>query len=112
MRSTVRSLALGLGTSFRADRARTVGVLVLSIGTSLVGVLTALSLKVIVDAAARGDESGALAGAAAAAAVTGLGMLASASVTRMIFPLKEHTGLLLDQRLVDLAGGTATIDHH
>ncbi|MGH9281966.1 MAG: ABC transporter ATP-binding protein [Acidimicrobiales bacterium] len=112
MGRTLRALGLGLGTSYRADRARTVGVFALSLATALVGVLTAWFLKVIVDEAAQGDETGALAGAAGVAVVVGLGMLASATRTRMLFPLKEHTGLALDQRLVDLAGGTATIEHH
>lgn len=112
MARSLRALALGLRTSLRADRARTIGVMVLSLVTGATGVLGVWALKVIVDAAARGDESGAMAGAALTAAVVGVGMLSSASVTRMMFPLKEHTGLLLDQRIVALAGGTATIEHH
>jgi ATP-binding cassette subfamily B protein len=98
--------------SLRADARRTLAVMTLSLVTGLVGVVTVWSLKVIVDAAARGDESSAVTAALAIAAVTGLGMVAGASVTRMMFPLKERTALLLDQRMVDLAGGTATIEHH
>ncbi|MGH9178214.1 MAG: ABC transporter ATP-binding protein [Acidimicrobiales bacterium] len=112
MGRALRAVGVGLGTSYRADRARTVGVFAMCLVTALSGVLTAWFVKVIVDAAASRDEPGALAGAAGVAVVVGLGMLASASRTRMLFPLKEHTGLALDQRLVDLAGGTVTIEHH
>jgi ATP-binding cassette subfamily B protein len=112
MGRALRGLGVGLGTSYRADRARTLGVFAMSLVTALAGVLTAWFVKVIVDAAARGDESAALAGAAGVAGVVGLGMLASASRTRMLFPLKEHTALALDQQLVDLAGGAVTIEHH
>ena len=112
MRRAGRALAAGLGLAYRADRGRTIGVLTLSMVTSFTGVATAWSLKVIVDAAARGDESGAIAGAGAVAVVAGVGMLAAASVTRMLFPLREHTSLLLDRRLIDLVGGVPTVEHH
>ncbi len=103
---------MGVGLSLRADRWRTLGVFGLSLLRPLVGVLTALFLKRIVDAAAVGDAGGALGGAAAIAGVVAGGMLASTAVTRMLFPLKEHTGLALDERLIDLVGGAATIEHH
>ena len=107
-----RALAAAVRLSLEADRARTAGVFVLSLVASLTGVGTAWSLKVVVDAAARGDEGGALAGAAVVAAVSGLGMLSSASVTRMMFPLREHTALLVDRRVIDLVGGITTVEHH
>ena len=107
----MRALVQGLGISLRADRRRTVAVIALSLVTGVLAVVSAWWLKVIVDAATRHDLSGATAGAVALAVTVGIGMVASASVTRMMFVLKEHTGLLLDQRLIGLSGGTATIDH-
>lgn len=108
----MRALRLGLRASVRADRARTLGVISLSLVTGLSGVMTVWLLKVIVDAVTWGEESTAMSAAVAIAIVTGVGQLASASITRMMFPLKEHTALLLDQRLIELAGSAPSIEHH
>ena len=112
MGNTRRALGLAVATAFRADPWRSAGVLLASVFASVVGVLTAYWLKRIVDAAAGGDESAALAAAVGIGVTAGLGLLARASVTRMLFPLKENTGLYLDRRIVSLVGGIATVEHH
>ncbi|MGH3850527.1 MAG: hypothetical protein ACRDRT_12640, partial [Pseudonocardiaceae bacterium] len=98
--------------AFKADRWRSVAVLVLSGVGSLVGVLGAYWLKLIVDAAAAGKASSAISAAGGMGLTAGLALFAAAMTTRMQFPLKENTALYLDQRIVSLVGGIATIEHH
>lgn len=112
MHSTRQALAVAVTVGFRADRRRATGVLVLSTLAALVGVLGAYWLKRIVDAAVAGDETAALLTAAGMGLTTGLALMAGASITRMQFPLKEHTGMHLDRSLVSLVGGIAGVEHH
>lgn len=112
MHSTRQALAVAVTVGFRADRRRATGVLVLSTVAALVGVLGAYWLKRIVDAAVAGDETAALLAAAGMGLTTGLALMAGASITRMQFPLKEHTGMHLDRSLVSLVGGIAGVEHH
>ena len=86
--------------------------MVLSAVAALVGVLGAYWLKLIVDAASAGDAASAVAAAAAMGLTAGTALLARATVTPMQFALKENTGLYLDQRIVSLVGGIATVEHH
>ncbi len=39
-------------------------------------------------------------------------MLCRSSLARMLFPLKENTGLYLDRRMMQLVGAIPTIEHH
>lgn len=112
MASTRRSLALAVGSAFRADPWRSAGVVVLSTFASLSGVLGAYWLKRIVDAAAAGDEKRVLEGAVGMGLTIGAGILANAVVTVIQFPLKERTGLYLDRRIVTLVSAIPTIEHH
>ncbi len=107
-----RALALAVATPFRADPWRSTAVLVLSAAGSLIGVLGAFWLKRIVDGARAGDETATLAAAVSLGSTMALGMLARSSVTRMLFPLKEITGLYVDRRIIGLLGGIAGIEHH
>jgi len=87
-------------------------VLVLGAGASLIGVLNAYWLKRIVDAARAGDSGAALAGAVGIGLTLGIGMLCRSSVARMLFPLKENTGLYVDGQIMGLVGGIPTLEHH
>ncbi len=112
MASTRRALLVAVTVGFRADPWRSTAVLVLSTAASLVSVLGAYWLKRIVEAALGGDEASAVAAAVGLGITTGLALMAGASVTRMQFPLKENTGMHLDQRIVSLVGGINGVEHH
>jgi len=103
---------MAVATPFRADPWRAAAVLVLGSVASLVGVLSAYWLKRIVDGARAADPGAATAAAAGIGVTLGLGMLCRSSVARMLFPLKENTGLYLDRRIVGLVGGIPTVEHH
>jgi ABC-type multidrug transport system fused ATPase/permease subunit len=109
---TRRALALAAVTAFRADPWRSVGVLLASTFAAIVGVLTAFWLKELVDAAADHDVDATLAAAVGIGFTAGLGLMARATVTRMLFPLKENTALYLDRRIISLVGGIPTVEHH
>lgn len=112
MSSSRRALVLAVTIAFRADRWRSVAVLVLSAVGSLVGVLGAYWLKQIVDAASSGDSASAVSAAAGMGLTAGSALLAGAMTTRMLFPLRENTALYLDRRIVSLVGGIATVEHY
>jgi ATP-binding cassette subfamily B protein len=110
--SSRRALTLAVVTAYRADPWRSVGVLVASTFAAIAGVLTAFWLKELVDSAADHDVDAALAAAAGIGVTAGLGLMARATVTRMLFPLKENTALYLDTRLIALVAGIPTVEHH
>ncbi len=112
MRSTVRALWTALAISLRADLRRCLAVVVLNTLTSLTVVLLAWWLKRLVDAAASAEAAAALAAAVGLGATGALGRLAAWWSTRLFFPLKEHTGLYLDRRLIELSTGIAGLEHH
>ncbi len=107
-----RSLAVAVATPFRADPWRSTGVVVLTAASSLIGVLSALWLKQLVDGARAGDQRAAGAAAVSIGLTVGIGMLLRSSATQMLFPLKEITGLHLDRSIIGLVGGIPTIEHH
>ncbi|MDQ6910533.1 MAG: ABC transporter ATP-binding protein/permease [Actinomycetota bacterium] len=112
MSSTRRALGLAIATAFRADPWRATGVLLTQAFASVVGVLTAFWLKQIVDAAVSHDQDAALVAAVAIGATAGVGLMAAAISTRMLFPLKENTALYLDRRIVALVSGIPGVEHH
>lgn len=112
VRSTLRALHTAVAISWRADRRRYLATACLSTLVPFSVVWVAWWLKVLVDAAAAADLATALAAAAALSATGALGRLAGWTSTRLFFPLKEHTGLYLDRRLIELSTGIAGTHHH
>ncbi len=108
----VRAAYTAVSTSFRADPRRSVAVAVLNTLSSLSLVVLAWWLKLLVDAAASADASEALVAAMGLGTTAAIGRLAGSGATRLIFPLKEHTGLYLDLRLIELSAGTVGLEHH
>ncbi|MGI9119976.1 MAG: ABC transporter ATP-binding protein [Acidimicrobiales bacterium] len=112
MRRWLRQLGASVSISYRADRRRCLGVMVLNTLSSITVVVVALWLKLLIDAAADADAAGALVAAGGLGVTGALGRVAGWGINRMMFPLKEHTGLYLDQRLIALSAGTPGIEHH
>ena len=85
---------------------------VLTAASSLIGALSAFWLKQVIDQAGAGDQAAATRSAAAIGLTVGAGMLCRSSATRMLFPLKEKTGLHLDRSIMGLVGQIPTVEHH
>jgi ATP-binding cassette subfamily B protein len=110
MSARVRGLRAMLGLALAADRrlAVTLPLLVLFHTAGLVAV--PVSLKLVVDAAARGDERAAVLGAllGAAALVSSLPFLSIAGAASL--NLQQRIGALLDRRLMELSSQASTMD--
>jgi ATP-binding cassette subfamily B protein len=111
MREALRSAAWLLRISWRQHRAKTAVSLVLIMLGALAAPLMALALKWLTNAAVAGDgATAALAGVVAAACVIGvltLGHFAHIAY----FELSEINTLDTERRLIDLANGSAGIEH-
>lgn len=98
--------------SWQADRARSIGALV---STALIPVsrsLQAIGFALVADGVIDHDEGKAVAGAILVAALTAANrMLDWASVT-VRMRLREHTILLLDQRVMGYVAGVPGLEHH
>ena len=110
MRARLRGLRAMLSLAISADRrlAFALPLLVLFHVAGLVAV--PVSLKLVVDAAARGDEEGAVLGAlvGAAALVSSLPFLSVAGAASLT--LQQRIAALLDRRLMALASKAPTLD--
>lgn len=111
MADRLRALGVAVAIPFRADRRRSVAVLVLTVVGSLVVVAVPYWLKRIIDAVGQDDATAATTAAVGVGLTTGLGMLARGAAARLQFPLKEHTGLYLDRRIIELVTGIAGVEH-
>ena len=111
MKETLRSAAWLLRLSWRQNRAKTAVALILVLSNALAAPLMALSMKWLTNAALAGDTAGAgIAGFAVAACVIGvltLGHFAHIAY----FELSEINTLTAQLRLIDLANGSAGIEH-
>jgi len=111
MKETLRSAAWLLRLSWRQNRAKTAVALILVLSNAVAAPLMALSMKWLTNAAVAGDAVGAgYAGFAVAACVIGvltLGHFAHIAY----FELSEINTLTAELRLIDLANGSAGIEH-
>jgi ATP-binding cassette subfamily B protein len=111
MRETLSSAAWLLRLSWRQNRAKTAVALILVLSNAIAAPLMALSMKWLTNAAVSGDAADAgYAGFAVAACVIGvltLGHFAHIAY----FELSEINTLTAELRLIDLANGSAGIEH-
>lgn len=108
----LRSLALLVSTGWRADRARTVGTVVLQV-VGEVSVLGGIyATKLAVDAIAAGRTDRALAAAFGMALAVCAGFLASTAATTTVLGLRERTALAFEARLLALLAGLPGIEHY
>jgi ATP-binding cassette, subfamily B, bacterial len=112
VRERLSTLGTMVRLSWRADAARSVGALVMSSALSLTWAIWAVGIAWLTDGVVNGRRSEALVG------VTFIAGLAAAQhfcewanqVLRM--RLREHTILHIDQRVMALAAGLPTLEHH
>jgi ATP-binding cassette subfamily B protein len=111
MKETLRSAGWLLRLSWRQNRVKTAIALILVLSNALAAPLMALSMKWLTNAAVAGDtEDAGIAGFAVAACVIGvltLGHFAHIAY----FELSEINTLTAELRLIDLANGSAGIEH-
>lgn len=104
MASLLRRLWVVLALGFRAEPRFAVLAFVLSMVGSVAGPLTALWLRSLVDSAAAGDRTRALAAAAALALSWSESRAAEDFATHVAFALMEHIRRLVDSELIEVTG--------
>lgn len=107
-----RTIRFLVGLSFRADPLRTLVVLIVTPLQNVGAALTGLWLKIIVDAALAGDAQKATWSSLALATSVGANHLLTVVIAKLRIGLEDRTGLLLDQRLMELTSGVPGIEHH
>lgn len=110
MSARMRGLRAMLSLAFEADRRLALGLPMLVLLHTAGLVAVPVSLKLVVDAAARGDQGGALLGALLGAAllVSSLPFLSVAGAASL--NLQQRIGALLDRRLMELSSKAPTMD--
>lgn len=98
--------------SWQADRARSVAALVTTGLVPVTRSLQALGFAMLADAVVGRDERQAVAGAAVVAGLTGANRLLDWASVTVRMRLREHTILLLDQRVMGYVAGVPGLEHH
>jgi ATP-binding cassette subfamily B protein len=112
MRETVANLVTMLQLSWQADRLRSVGALITTALIPVTRPLRAIGLGVLADGVASGSFRRAATGAVAIAGLTAAGRLFDWASMTVRMRLREHTILLLDERVIDLAASAPSIEHY
>jgi ATP-binding cassette subfamily B protein len=112
MRKTMRSMALVLSTSFRADPARSALNLFLTVSAYSSQFVSAYMLKLITDAVLHRDLHAVVVNAAILGVVSGLGVLAGWSQFNLSVALRENVSAYMDRRLIRLVAGVPGLEHH
>ena len=112
MREGLRAAGLVVGTAFRAAPRAAALVIALSLASSVGSAAMPFWLKLLADAAMRGDIRGALLGALAAAASSSALAFAGWLTVNAGQALQERTSLMLDERAARLALHSPGIEHY
>jgi ATP-binding cassette subfamily B protein len=100
-----------IGATFRADRRLAVTAPVLTVLAQVAAPLTALGVKLAIDAALAHDRSRAVFAALLATSVAALLYLLSLLATRVTTTLDDRLGLFLDEELTTAATGFPGLEH-
>ena len=112
MRSALRTLALMVQISWRADAVRSVFAVVSAVGQMASLPLRAIGLKVMTDGFVDGDSSKALRGVAIVVALTAVHRVMVHASLNIRMRLRENTQLYLDSHIMDLTAGIPGLEHH
>jgi len=112
LKKRLELLTLLLSMPYRADRVRTVGVLLLAICQTASLTLVALWLKLLADGVIRNDPTLVHWGAAGLIGSVTVASIANFLQYTMQETLRDKTLLSFDLELMDLSGGVHTIEHH
>jgi ATP-binding cassette subfamily B protein len=98
--------------SWEADRWRSLGAFLSVVLSPVSGTLRAVGLAVVADGVVTGDRGRALAGAMVVAGLSAASRLLEWANLALRMRLREHTILLLDQKLMRLVAGLPGLEHH
>jgi ATP-binding cassette subfamily B protein len=112
MAEAMRNLAVLLRSSWRADRRRSLGALVATVLVPVSRSLRAVGLGVLADGIVRQDTTTALIGGAVVAGLTGANRVLDWASLTVRMRLREHTILLVDEEVIELAARAPGLDHH
>jgi ATP-binding cassette subfamily B protein len=112
MRSALRTLALMVQISWRADAVRSVFTVITAIGQMASLPLRAIGLKVLTDGIVTGDREHALTGVALVLGLTALNRVMVAASMNFRMRLRENTQLYLDGHIMGLTAGIPGLEHH
>jgi ATP-binding cassette subfamily B protein len=107
----LRSLALLAATSWRADRARTIGALACVFADQAGQLVAVYAAKLVIDAAAAGHRGTAMWWALTIAATVAVSYAANAVGSTVSNGLRERTAMAFESRLVALLASLPGIDH-
>jgi ATP-binding cassette subfamily B protein len=97
---------------YRADRARSVGSALVAVGTVVAGLLTAVVLKFLTDAAFQHDEQSIVVGAVLLTTASAVTLVGGWAGTTLGMALRERATLHFDTRMAELTAGIHHIEHH
>jgi ATP-binding cassette subfamily B protein len=112
MGEQVRAARIVLRYVYRADRARAVGHMAVGVGAIVVGLLGAVVLKLLTDAALAGDLAGVEAAAALLGANVAVMVLGNWATVTLGVGLRERATLYFDTRMAELATAIHHIEHY
>ena len=112
MPELVRNLATMLQMSWEADRARSIGSMVTTALIPVTRPLRAVGLAVVADGILGRDMEKVTFGAVLIAGLTIAGHLLDWASLTLRMRMREHTVMLIDERVIELAAGVATLEHH
>lgn len=112
MRRILSSIRLILGFAFQADRRTAILAFTLWGGFTLSTVIFALWLKLVIDGVVKKSFSTALVGVVGLTLSLVVQGLTNWIGINMMNTLAEKTGLLIDQKLIQLSSGLPGIEHH
>ena len=107
----LRSLALLVATSWRADRARFLGSLATTVTDQLGQLMAMYAVKEVIDAAAAADTGRAVAWAVVLGTAVAFSYAANATGSTLSNGLRERTGMAFEARLLALVGSLPGIEH-
>jgi ATP-binding cassette subfamily B protein len=111
MREQIRAIRLLVGTAWRTDPWRSVGLLLEPLG-QIQGPLLAVCLAVVTDAALAGDTRRTAWGVAGIVAIRAGGFAARWAGAWIRNRLGEAVGLALDRRIASITAGLPGVEHH
>ncbi len=106
------ALRLMVGLAFEAHPAGAIAQVVLTLLNSFGFVVQSYGVKMLVDAAVSGSTRGAATGAAMVAGLSAVSRAANNLGFRYLATLQERSDLLIDGRIMSLAAGVPTLEHH
>src|SRR5687767_2263932 len=105
MRDFLRTVAMMVRISLRADTPRSAAVLVTAIGQMVAAPLTAIGLKRFADGIVAGSVDGAVRGVILVVAVAAFGRLCTHASFNVRVGLRENTQLYLDAEIMRTTAG-------